>query len=130
MKKSILPILLLAAAGCSTTDELPSRPSPPPTPTPDAYADVKADASPRITGPGVDMRYNDGGVFIVENDDSSVEWHDLNTSASFIYHPATRLLSVNGKAIGFTEADTIKATSTTLWVVFHPSEIIFVTDIW
>lgn len=129
MKKYILPIIILAAAGCSTSDELPARPSPPVSPDPDPYAAIKDDASPRIIGPGIEMKYADGGVLIIENDDKSIEWHDLNSSASFIYNPATRLLSINGKAIDITDADTIKSTATTRWVVFHPSEIIFVTDI-
>ena len=92
LKIFIITAVLTVAAACSKhTVEPPQRPSS----EPDISSEL-LDASTRIDGPLLTLRYDDGGILFSRSSDGVISGVRLNDGIEFEYDPAAPLLKING----------------------------------
>lgn len=141
MKKFfVAAVIALALAGCGKSDspahrqpslnpgeETPVPPADPVRPGVDAdnLEEELKDSTPRITGAGADMNYNDGGVLFRRNADGSVRIADLDgvstadfipgavMSADSVMRGAT--LKINRTDVNLLSVRLLQRTSETEW---------------
>ena len=88
LKIFIITAVLTVAAACSKhTVEPPQRPSS----EPDISSEL-LDASTRIDGPLLTLRYDDGGILFSRSSDGVISGVRLNDGIEFEYDPAAPLL--------------------------------------
>jgi len=116
-----LTVFLMACTSSPATDE-PQRPGtdtplPPdkPEPEPD-YTDQISDATFRFTGlPGCEMRYSDGGVLFITDDNACISGHNLTSGRNFRFDSATGTLTADGSQIPLTSVEKVFGSDAAVW---------------
>lgn len=92
LKIFIITAVLTVAGACSKhTVEPPQRPSSEPDISPELL-----DASTRIDGPLLTLRYDDGGILFSRSSDGVISGVRLSDGIEFEYDPAAPSLKING----------------------------------
>lgn len=102
-------ILLLAACSHNSAAE-PERPGQAPKEDPEL-----SDASMRITGPIINLKYDDGGILFSRSTDGTISAIRVTDGLGFDYNPSVPSLKINGVDIAIKSAELLANRNNTEW---------------
>ena len=107
----LLTAALLTSTACSRhSSEQPDRPGQPPKEDP-----ALSDASMRISGPLLELNYDDGGILFSQSADGTISATRVSDGLGFEYNPSAPSFNINGVDYPVSSATLLADRDNTRW---------------